>query len=283
MKKNMITVLMAGMMVITLTGCGVKVTRTEAAAETKEEVVTEMATQQVAEQPELVQVQVAEVQTDKAEVVAVKVAAPEEVVVEDVVEVDDFNEKLMEEYKDMLINYKDRLDRTQSNYGQLASQFRFADINGDDYPELFLLGNGSVITMMSYYKGDVWDAFDARMAGTEWIGSAGSVSFDVNGSKIKAYSNVGNRYEEYLVYEYVVEADGPALNVVKYTTTLNDSYRVGADSVHSQEVTRAEYEKFLDGMGNNYEVELTGGANDGYYTIDDAFDAYLVERGLANN
>lgn len=283
MKRRIITVLLAGMMVIGLVGCGANTASAENATtevvEQEAETVEETKTVEVVEtQPvEMAEAQVEEpVQEDAVKVEEAEVTT----VVEDEEVVEEINsEMLMDQLSDMLINYKDKVDKTQSSYDSLPSQFRFADLNDDEYPELFLLKDDGVITVLTYYNGDAWDAFDAAMGG-EWMGSCNTCGFNINGGKIRTFKNVGNRYEDNYVYEYVMGEYGPSLKPVKFATTLNDVYTVGVDFSHKQEVSRTEYEKFLDGMNEEYDVTLTGDVNDGYFTIDDAYEAYLTEKGL---
>ena len=40
-------------------------------------------------------------------------------------------------------------------------------------------------------------------------------------------------------------------------------------------VSRAEYEKYINDINDDYEVSLSGRVSDGYFTIDEALDAYL--------
>lgn len=274
MKKRIITVLLAGMMVAGLVGCGSNAVNV---ADSESEVIEQMVETEEAQVEKTV-----EVQSEEAKDVQVEENVQEDIVEEKTEEIAEVateqvdDEKIKEQLSDMLINYKDRVDKKQASYGSLPSQFLFADINSDEYPELFLLNSDGVITVLTYYNGDAWDVFDAAVGG-DWMSSCNTCSFNVNGGKIRAFKNVDNRYEENYLYEYVMGEYGPSLEVVKYTTTINDEYMVGVDFSHKQEVTRADYEKFLEDMNEEYEVTLTGNVNDGYFTIDDAFEAYLGE------
>ena len=77
------------------------------------------------------------------------------------------------------------------------------------------------------------------------------------------------------VYEYVMGEYGPSFECIKYTTTLNDNYCVGTNPSQVMNVSRAEYEKYINDINDDYEVSLSGRVSDGYFTIDEALDAYL--------
>ena len=270
MKKKMVTLLMAGMVVITLVGCKAK---TSSSADSAQTAATQTQPAKEDEQPIAEKQEEETVQLEDKEE-KVDVVDHEEQTTEEV-EIADNNEKKLDDLQDMLINYKDRVERTSGSYGTIVTLFRFSDINGDEYPELILMIEGEVITVLSYYNGDVWDAFDSSSHGGDWITSADEIRYNEGTSKIKAHKNVGNRYEENFEYEYVMGEYGPSLECIKYTTTLNDNYCVGANPSQVMNVTRAEYEKYINDMYGVYEVTLSGKISDGYFTIDEALDAYL--------
>ena len=270
MKKKMVTLLMAGMVVITLVGCKAK---TSSSADSAQTAATQTQPAKEDEQPIAEKQEEETVQLEDKEE-KVDVVDHEEQTTEEV-EIADNNEKKLDDLQDMLINYKDRVERTSGSYGTIVTLFRFSDINGDEYPELILMIEGEVITVLSYYNGDVWDAFDSSSHGGDWITSADEIRYNEGTSKIKAHKNVGNRYEENFEYEYVMGEYGPSLECIKYTTTLNDNYCVGANPSQVMNVTRAEYEKYINDMNGDYEVTLSVKISDGYFTIDEALDAYL--------
>ena len=274
MKKRMVTLLMAGMAVAILAGCksranslvdGTQTVSTKAQTENEEQPVLE---EKLSIEEKIVQEENKEEKVDIVE-------KEEHTTEKEKAEVTDNNEKNFDDLQDMLINYRDRVERTKGSYSAITKLYRFADINGDEYPELFLMSDGEVITLLTYYNGDAWDSFDSSFGGGSWIVSADEISYNEGSSKIRVHKNVGNRYEENYIYEYVMGEYGPSLECIKYTTTLNDNYCVGANPSQVMNVTRAEYEKFLSDMNDDYEVSLAGKANDGYFTIDDAFDAYF--------
>lgn len=271
MKKKMVTLLMAGMVVITLVGCKAK---TSSSADSAQTAATQTQPAKEDEQPIAEKQEEETVQLEDKEE-KVDVVDYEEQTAEEEVEIADNNEKKLDDLQDMLINYKDRVERTSGSYGTIVTLFRFSDINGDEYPEFILMIEGEVITVLSYYNGDVWDAFDSSSHGGDWITSADEIRYNEGTSKIKAHKNVGNRYEENFEYEYVMGEYGPSLECIKYTTTLNDNYCVGANPSQVMNVTRAEYEKYINDMNGDYEVTLSGKISDGYFTIDEALDAYL--------
>ena len=201
MKKKMVTLLMAGMVVITLVGCKAK---TSSSADSAQTAATQTQPAKEDEQPIAEKQEEETVQLEDKEE-KVDVVDYEEQTAEEEVEIADNNEKKLDDLQDMLINYKDRVERTSGSYGTIVTLFRFSDINGDEYPELILMIEGEVITVLSYYNGDVWDAFDSSSHGGDWITSADEIRYNEGTSKIKAHKNVGNRYEENFEYEYVIQ------------------------------------------------------------------------------
>ena len=270
MKKKMFTLLMAGMIVTTLVGCKAK---TSSSADSAQTAATQTQPAKEDEQPTAEKQEEETVQLEDKEE-KVDVVDHEEQTTEEV-EIADNNEKKLDDLQDMLVNYKDRIERTRGSYSNIATLFRFSDINGDEYPELILMSEGAVITVLSYYNGDAWDTFDSSLHGGDWIASADEIRYNEGNSKIKAHKNIGNRYEENYVYEYVMGEYGPSFECIKYTTTLNDNYCVGTNPSQVMNVSRADYEKYINDINDDYEVSLSGRVSDGYFTIDEALDEYL--------